>query len=69
MPQKNSKEKKTFSYEDFLNAHKLFVNISAGTSRISLNDLKTYTPGIFCFLENSNVNLMEIKTGNIKKEL
>lgn len=55
-----------FSYEDFLNAQ-TFVNISAGTSRISLNDLKNLYPGDILLLENSNVNLMEIKTGNIKK--
>jgi len=55
-----------FSYEDFLSAQ-TFVNISAGTSRISLNDLKNLYPGDILLLENSNVNLMEIKTDKIRK--
>lgn len=55
-----------FSYDDFLNAG-TFVNISAGTSRISLNDLKNLYPGDILLLENSNINSMEIKTDNIKK--
>ena len=55
-----------FSYDDFLSAN-TFVNISAGTSRISLNDLKNLYPGDILLLENSNVNFMEIKTDNIRK--
>ncbi len=55
-----------FSYEDFLSAQ-TFVNISAGTSRISLNDLKNLYPGDILLLENSNVNLMEIKTDTLRK--
>ena len=55
-----------FSYSNFLNAQ-TFVNICAGTSKISLNDLKNLYSGDIILLENSNVNFMEIKTNNIRK--
>ena len=55
-----------FSYSNFLNAQ-TFVNICAGTSKISLNDLKNLYSGDIILLENSNVNFMEIKTNNIRR--
>ena len=55
-----------FSYSNFLNAQ-TFVNICAGTSKISLNDLKNLYSGDIILLENSKVNFMEIKTNNIRK--
>ena len=55
-----------FSYSNFLNAQ-TFVNICAGTSKISLKKLKNLYSGDIILLENSNVNFMEIKTNNIRK--
>ena len=54
--------KRNFSMDDFLETT-TYVNILAGTSRLALNDLKSLYPGDIILLENSNVNHMEIKTG------
>lgn len=55
-----------FTFDDFLKIS-TFVNIETGSSKITLNDLKNLYPGDIIFLENSNVNIMEIKTDKIKK--
>ncbi len=55
-----------FSFSDFLDT-KTFVNISVGTSKLALNDLKSLYPGDIILLENSNINYMQIKTGSIKQ--
>lgn len=55
-----------FTFSDFLDT-KTFVNISVGTSKLALNDLKSLYPGDIILLENSNTNYMQIRTGKIKQ--
>lgn len=55
-----------FKFEDFLETS-TNVNILTGTSKIALNDLKSLQTGDIILLENSRVNYMEIKSGEIKQ--
>lgn len=72
LPQNCLKTEKTelvenFEFSDFLTTS-TFVNISVGTSKLALNDLKSLYQGDIILLENSNINYMTIKTGKVRQE-
>lgn len=64
---KEIEKQENFSDEDFKDLSAI-VDIEAGSSRISLNDLKCISQGDIILLENSFVNKMKIKAGSIIRE-
>ncbi len=45
-----------------------FVALKAGTTRLTLSELKLLSAGDIVLLEQSNVNRMQVKSGNVLKE-
>lgn len=57
-----------FAYEDFINNF-AYVDLIAGQSRISLEDLKNLSADDIIVLENSNIKTMTLKTETIEQEI
>ena len=64
---KELKKQVNFSEEEFKNLSAA-LDIEAGSSKITLNDLKNITQGDIILLENSAVNKMKIITGTSEKD-
>ncbi len=57
--------KENFTLDDFLQSSTM-VKLKAGTTRITLNELKSLSKDDILLLENSSINAMKIKTKNVE---
>ena len=67
LKRKEIKKEENFSDDEFKNTN-AYVEIEAGSSKITLNDLKNISDGDIILLENSFVNKMKIITGENIRE-